>query len=88
MKELIEKILRYLPQCFTNFGSLFAGPKRFIGQRNTAAEDTFGEALLFLGISLILVVIMTAPLLSREKTYGHMWVLQPLHTFSLFPSQQ
>ncbi len=67
MKELIEKILAYLPQYLTNFGSLFVGPKRFIGQRNTAAEDSFGESLLFLGISLILVIIMTAPLLPPGK---------------------
>jgi hypothetical protein len=67
MKELIEKILAYLPRYLTNFGSLFVGPKRFIGQRNTAAEDTFGESLLFLGISLVLVVIMTAPLLPPGK---------------------
>ena len=67
MKELIKKILVYLPQYFTNFGLLFVGPKRFIGQKNTVEEDTFKESILFLGTSLVLVVIMTAPLLPPGK---------------------
>jgi hypothetical protein len=63
MKDLIEKILGYLPQYLADFGSLVSGPKRFIAQKNTVAEDTFVHSLLFLGISLVLVVLMTAPLL-------------------------
>ena len=67
MKDLIEKILRYLPNFMKNFGSLFAGPKRFIGKRNAVAADNFEESLLFLGVSLVLVVIMIAPLLPPGK---------------------
>lgn len=67
MRDLIEKILNYLPKYFTNFGSLFVKPKQFIGLRNTMSDDSFREALLFLGISSVLVVIMTAPLLPPGK---------------------
>jgi hypothetical protein len=67
MKDLIEKILAYLPQYLTDFGSLFSGPKRFMAQKNTRAEDTFGQSLIFLGVSLVLVVVMTAPLLPAGR---------------------
>lgn len=67
MKDLIEKILKYLPQYLVNFGSLLSGPKKFIADRNTTAEDSFENSLLFLAISVVLVVIMTAPLLPPGK---------------------
>jgi len=67
MKELIEKILAYLPQYLTDFGSLISGPKRFMAEKNTKAEDTFVQSLVFLGVSLVLVVVMTAPLLPPGK---------------------
>jgi hypothetical protein len=62
MKDLIEKILKFLPQYFAEFGQVFAGPKTFIGARNVNAEDEFQNALLFLALSLALVVLMTVPL--------------------------
>lgn len=67
MKELMEKILTYLPRYLMEFGSLVSEPKRFMAQKNTTEEDTFVQSLLFLGISLVLVVIMTAPLLPPGK---------------------
>jgi hypothetical protein len=67
MKDLIEKIVAYLPQYLVDFGSLFSAPKRFIARKNTTAEETFGQSLLFLGVSIVLVVIMTAPLLPPGK---------------------
>lgn len=63
MKELIEKILAYLPQYLKDFGLLVSGPKQFMVQKNTGAEDVFNQALVFLGVSLVLVVVMTVPLL-------------------------
>lgn len=70
MKDLIQKILSYLPQYLMDFGALFSGPKRFMAQKNTRAEDTFDQSLLFLGVSLVLVVVMTAPLLPPG---GDLW---------------
>jgi len=61
LKDLIEKILVYLPRYLSDFGSLFTGPKRFIAGENTLAEDALSRALLFLSISLVLVVVGRAP---------------------------
>ena len=60
-------ILKYLPQYFKQFGSLLSRPKRFMGHKNTTAEEAFSESLLFLAISIVLVVVMTAPLLPTNK---------------------
>jgi len=50
MKELLEKILTYLPRYLMEFGSLVSGPKRFMAQKNTTEEDTFVQSLIFLGL--------------------------------------
>jgi hypothetical protein len=63
MKELLDKILKYLPHYLTDFGTAFAGPKSFIAAKlSNAEDDAFAEALLFLGISFALVVLMLMPL--------------------------
>jgi hypothetical protein len=70
MKDLIDKVLKYLPQYFTDFGSVFAGPKSFIAAKHVnAAEDAFGEALLFLGISLVLVLLILVPVQPPGKDF-------------------
>ena len=63
MKDLLEKILVYLPQYLSDFGLLLSGPKKFISKKYLKSEETFVQSLLFLGISLILVIVMTAPFL-------------------------
>jgi hypothetical protein len=67
MKDLIEKILTYLPQYLTNFGLVFSGPKTFIASKNANADDAFFDAMLFLGVSVALSIIMTAPLQPAGK---------------------
>lgn len=67
MKELIEKVLEYLPQYLKDFGLLVSGPKKFMAQKNTGAEDVFNQAVVFLGVSLVLVIVMTMPLLPPGK---------------------
>src|SRR6266481_7990927 len=70
MKDLFEQILKYLPHYLTEFGAVFSGPKSFIATKVGAdAGDAFGEALLFLGISLTLVLLMYAPLLPAGKDF-------------------
>ena len=69
MKELIEKILTCLPQYLADFGALISGPKEFIAQRNTRAEVTLVQSLVFFGVSVGLVVAMTAPILAPEKDF-------------------
>jgi hypothetical protein len=70
MKDLFEQILKYLPHYLTEFGAAFSGPKSFIATKlSTDAGDAFGEALLFLGISLTLVLLMYTPLLPAGKDF-------------------
>lgn len=66
MEELI-KLLRYLPRYFVEFGSVFIGPKRYIGQKNLQTDKSFSDALLFLAVSLGLTIVMTAPLLPPDQ---------------------
>src|SRR6516164_134727 len=61
MKDLIDKILKYLPQFFLDCGELIAHPQRFIAARDTESNDTFAEACLFLAISFALGVIAGLP---------------------------
>jgi len=63
MKDLLEKILMYLPQYLMDFGLLLSAPKKFISSKYLKSEETFVQSLLFLGVSLVLVVVMTAPFL-------------------------
>jgi hypothetical protein len=70
MKDLFEQILKYLPHYLTEYGAAFSGPKSFIATKVRAdADDAFGEALLFLGISLTLVLLMYMPLLPAGKDF-------------------
>jgi len=71
MKDLFEQILKYLPHYLSEFGTAFCGPKSFIATKvNTDAGDAFGEALLFLGTSLALVLLMYTPLLPAGKDFS------------------
>jgi len=71
VKELIEKILSYIPKYMLEFGALFTRPKIFIAERNTLLESTFVDCLLFLGISVVLSTIMSTSLPgSREDIWS------------------
>src|SRR6185503_14114577 len=62
MKDLIEKILKYLPQYFLDLGSVFSGPKRFIAARDVDTNEAFVDACLFFGLSVAILFILQAPL--------------------------
>jgi hypothetical protein len=62
MKDIIEKILAYLPQYFVELGAVCTTPKRFIAERDVNSDETFAAALLFLAISLVLQTLILAPL--------------------------
>jgi hypothetical protein len=61
MKDLIEKIIGYMPQYATDFGRLLLSPNDFIGQRNSDSDQDFANALLFVALSLCLATIMSSP---------------------------
>jgi hypothetical protein len=62
MKEIIEKILSYLPGYLTQLGSCFIASKTFIATKNIEEEYSFQEALIFFGITSALIVLATASL--------------------------
>src|SRR5438876_5918373 len=67
MKDLLEKILAYLPSYIGDLVQLVIRPKRFIAERNTGQEGDLLKALTFLGISLSIGFILQAPLLPEKN---------------------
>ena len=76
MKQLVPKVLGYIPKYLLSFASLIAGPKRFIAKKHAGTEDAFEDSLAFLGMSLALTMVFQFPLLflgddfSRVLQYG------------------
>jgi hypothetical protein len=66
MKDLLEKILGYLPSYLGDLVQLVTRPKRFIAERNTGRKGDLLKALTFLGISLSVCFILQAPLLLEK----------------------
>jgi len=61
MKDIIEKILAYLPHYFVELGQVCAGPKRFIAGRDVNSEEIFAASLVFLAISMVLGILIQTP---------------------------
>ena len=59
--KTLREALAYLQRYLTDFGSVLRGPKRFIAKRNTQAEKAFGESLMFLFFSVVVVFVLTSP---------------------------
>lgn len=62
MKELIELILKLLPQYFLDFGAVLSTPKTFMASKNPTDVATFRDSLLFLGISAVILTIISSPI--------------------------
>jgi hypothetical protein len=54
MKDLIERLLKFIPDYLMEFIQAFSGPKKFIAKTNFTDDKSYEQALLFLGISLVL----------------------------------
>lgn len=81
MKDLLEKILQYLPMYFIDFGQLFSGPKTFL-QSKRAEPNAFNNALIFISICLLLSNLMNYPLrpnnsdmLAQTMASGVLWLI-------------
>ena len=61
MKDLLEKILSYLPAYIPDLVSIFSGPKRFVSERNKGNEGDLIKAFTFLGVSMSIFFILQAP---------------------------
>jgi len=60
MKEILEKILSYLPQYLADCGSIFVGPKTFVLNK-VASEKLFEakEYFLFLALTVAIITIVS-----------------------------
>jgi hypothetical protein len=63
MRDLLQYIVTQLPKYLADFGAVLARPKTFIDGLDTQTDLIFKRSLLFLTFSLIVVIVMTAPLL-------------------------
>jgi hypothetical protein len=66
MKDLALLILNQIPKYFSNFISLLVGPKSFVRQYNDDKQQTIAEAMVFFGISFVILMILTWPLIPTK----------------------
>lgn len=66
MKDLVLLILKQIPKYFSNFISILGGPKTFIRQHNDDKQETITEAMIFLGISIVIAMIIMWPLVPAQ----------------------
>ncbi len=60
MKDLLEKILSYLPVYIPDLVRIVSGPKHFVAERNKGNEVDLIKAFTFLGVSLSIFFILQA----------------------------
>jgi len=69
MKDLLEKILSYLPVYIPDLVRIVSGPKRFVAERNKGSEGDLIKAFTFLGISMSIFFILQAPLAATGRDF-------------------
>jgi hypothetical protein len=60
MKEIIERVLNYIPTYLLTFGRIFSSPKTFLAERELQSDTEWVEALIFFGVSVVLAGVTTA----------------------------
>lgn len=65
MKDLIEKILAYIPVYLMTLGSLLSGPKKYLVTTNPDTDEGFQNSLRFFAVTTVVVVIAQFPLLPK-----------------------
>ncbi len=63
MKDLVMLVLNQIPKYFSNFISVLVGPKSFVRGRNDTSQQALAEAMTFYGISFVITMILTWPLM-------------------------
>ncbi len=66
MKDLIEKIIKFIPEYLMNLGKLLARPKTFLEKSHPNTEQGFRSGLKFLAVSLVLFVIAVTPTMPNK----------------------
>jgi hypothetical protein len=78
MKDLALLILNQIPKYFSNFISLLVGPKRFVRERNDDKQQTIAEAMIFFGISFVITMILSWPLMPTHVESAQFLVTRAL----------
>jgi len=69
MKELLEKIVAFLPNYLLDFGQLLSGPKTFIASKLQSSDEQFVPALIFAAITCVLFFVV----FSQFMGGGDLW---------------
>lgn len=69
MKELLDKILAYLPVYIPDLVRIISGPKRFVAERNRENEGDLIKAFTFLGASMAIFFILQAPVSTSGQAF-------------------
>jgi len=69
MKDLLERILSYLPVYIPDLVRIVSGPKRFVAERNRGDEGELIKALTFFGVSLAIFFILQADVTVRGRGF-------------------
>lgn len=62
MKELIEKVVAFVPEYLLSLGGLLARPKTFLANKVPDSEAAYRDSLLFLAVSVCIFVVALAPI--------------------------
>jgi hypothetical protein len=68
MKDLLEKILSYLPVYIPDLIHIVSRPKHFVAERNKGNEGDLIKAFTFLGVSLAIFFILQAPVTTLGRS--------------------
>lgn len=72
MKDIVSKILGYLPKYLPEFLRIFAGPKSAVLERNLGKPDDLKQALVFYGVSFFLVFPFQRALFpTQQELWAH-----------------
>jgi len=66
MKDLALLILNQIPKYVSNFVHILVGPKGFVRQHNDDKQQTIAEAMVFYGISFVITMIISWPLMPAQ----------------------
>ncbi len=84
LKDLLDPVLKLLPAYTSQLVALLSGPKRFLAERDLAADGAMADALVFLGISLLVAFVAQLPLLTDQKDFLTAFAPQAVITFLSF----
>lgn len=68
LKDILERILQYLPTYFSDLGCMLMGPRYFISDKLKADAD-MNQTYLFIALTAALCTIIPAPIPSAKDIY-------------------